>query len=265
MYHSSNAEFYMQLSTHVYQISHFSDSRILYSKNDSNIVAETHTDFIQGIKTFQKFFSIKLALPFFNIFITPDRKEYDRFVSHLTKTPTHKGRVAQPQVLDLYLLSPNAYQKDASAFFAGKNGKYDKDIYRRVVIHETVHMLEEFLAPKGHMEYPALGWSTEGLAVYISQQHLREDDIWELLKKDLHTNSVPSLKNCNGTNSYTWGWTIISFIEKKYGRDSILSYIQSPCHTDLVSLLGTNTSAFEAEWQEFAKLEAKKLLDKVPL
>jgi len=243
-----------------YQIAHFAELRIIHVKRDDNVVAETHNSFIQGVESVKKYFNLKIESPFFNIFIAPDRKEYDRFVAHLTKTPTSKGRVGQPQVLDLYLLSPNAYKEDASPFFAGTNGNYDNDIYKRVIVHETVHMMEEFLAPKGHMEHQALAWSSEGLAVYVSEQYLKEQDIRKCMQTDLDENNIPALKELKGAVAYIWGWTVPRFIEKKYGRNKILSYIKAPCRTDLLKLLDAETSEFEKEWKFQHQSEAEKLV-----
>ena len=241
-----------------YGIAHFKRARIIISKNDEDVLRETYRNFVYGCKTVLKYLGLRVELPLFNIFIAPSRKEYDRFVAHLTKIPTSKGRVAQPQMADLYLLSPNAYPKDAESVYLGPNGVYDKGLYRRTVVHEAVHMAEEYLSPKGAMETRPQWWK-EGLAVYVSGQYKKDRDIKELIKSSL--DKIPDIRGVKGANSYVWGWSIIRYIETRFGKNKILNILEKQVDLDLHKTFKIQQQVFEKEWQKTARVNAREILN----
>jgi hypothetical protein len=65
----------------------------------------------------------------------------------------------------MVVISPSAYAVHTTF-------KYIPDEFRRLLIHELIHMMEEFLTPD--IETTPRWWS-EGLAVYLSGQWRFED------------------------------------------------------------------------------------------
>ncbi|MFC1705878.1 hypothetical protein ACFL59_03535, partial [Planctomycetota bacterium] len=131
-----------------YRIAHRGLLRILYADRDCDVVEPTAAGMRTAVRTVQDRLGVALDLPLFNVFIAPNRAEYDRLVAHLTSTPTRPSRVGQPQGHDLYLLSPTAWPTEAVPELLGEDGRYDPAIYLRLLVHETVHMVEEDISPR---------------------------------------------------------------------------------------------------------------------
>lgn len=237
----------MKQSGLLYEISHFEHARVLTTPQDENIVGMTYESFVHGLSMVTEYFDLKIDLPFFNIFVAPDRRNYDHFVSHLTPTPTNKGRVGQPQLVDLYLLSPNSYRKDADEFYWKGTDDFDKDVYRRLLFHETVHMIEEFISPKGVMAIRPQWWS-EGLAVYLSQQYLLDSDIKSYIKLHITERRVPHLNDLHGANAYTWGWSVVKYIEEKTSRTAIRDFMMNSKTNNVLHHFDLE----ENDWHKFA-------------
>ena len=138
---------------------------------------------------------------------------------------------------DLYLLSPNAYHYDAaSSYTSSVDGKYNKEIYQRMIAHEVVHMLEEHLSPKGAMEIRPVWWG-EGLAVYISEQYKFDSDFISLSEKIIKDGLINPPKfeffnNISGSDAYIWGWILIDIIIKKCGKKDVFDFIKNNSYTD---------------------------------
>lgn len=234
-----------------YSIAHSKRARVVFSEKDRNIVSETRKNAVAGIDAVLKYFSLRFKFPLINIFIAPGRKEYDFFVAHLTPVPTSKGRIGQPQAVDLYLLSPNAYKRDADHVYLKPGGIYNKAMYGRFIVHEMVHMAEEYISPRGAMDARPRWWS-EGLAVYLSGQY-RESGIQDLMKKALAGNHIPSIDELSGPNAYIWGWTVIKYIETRFGKSKIRHVLERTNNFNLSKILGVNSKNFEQKWRKFVE------------
>ncbi|MCK5071810.1 MAG: hypothetical protein KAQ98_00175 [Bacteriovoracaceae bacterium] len=244
--------------TNLYKTSHYKESRVIYPKDEDNIAEQTYQSFKLGINKTLQYFNLNIKLPLFNIFIVPNRKEYDSFVAHLTSIPTSKGRVGQPQLVDLYLLSPLAYKTDADEFYINKDGSYNEQIYKRLVIHESVHMIEELISPKDSMEVRPLWWS-EGLAVLISEQYRLDSDIIEYMRKDLFNKQLPRIQMLEGVSSYTWGWSLVKFCIDNFGIDKIIKIMKETCDKDIIQYLNITESELEKKWHESILKTSKEI------
>ena len=229
-----------------WQIKYFRGARVIYAEKDENSVEKAYKYAIAGMRKYLRFFGLPPEFQLINIFIAPRRMEYDRLVSHLTKTPTNKGRLGQPQGHDLYLISPNAWPADVHPDYLGRDGKYDKKVYRQFIEHEIVHMIEEQFSPKGAMEIRPQWWS-DGIAVYATGQY-RDRLNRKLMKEDLEAGKSPMIAGMKGRDAYVWGWSLVRFIEKRLGRGALRSVIQNSCTDDILGFLKLSRSRFEAEW-----------------
>ena len=221
--------------------------RIIYARTEEAVVEETLVNVQFGRRESLRFFGLEDNLPTFNVFLAPSRAEYDRFVIHLTPTPTRKERVAQPQGPDLYLLSPLAYPRDADCFVYPPEGVYDKEEYRRIVFHETVHMLDESVSPKGAMEVRPLWWA-EGLAVWVSGQH-EEKELLRRLSEALKAPPLPDPERLEGGLAYVLGWTLVRYIEERCGRGKLRDIMLNTSDPDILGLAGLASSAEIAKWK----------------
>ncbi len=220
---------------------------MIFCDMDANAVDETYKYALNGIRKGLRFFLLPPAFPLINIFIAPDRKEYDKLVSHLTKIPTGKGRLGQPQGQDLYLISPNAWPTDVHPDYLGPDGACDKMVYRQFLEHEIVHMIEEYSSPKNAMKIRPQWWG-DGIAVYATGQY--GDRInREEIKKDLAADKLPQIIGLKGREAYVWGWSLVRYIEKYFGREILKKIMLESCTEDILGFLKLRKNKFELEWR----------------
>ena len=223
--------------------------RIFYTQKEENILKETERNFEDAKNEICKYFDVNIELPVFNLFIAENRGAYDFFVQNYTTIPTSKDRLAQPQLIDLYILSPNAYNADSNYDYAP--GYYDKDEYKRLIKHEFIHMFEEYLSPKGSMEVRPLWWG-EGLAVYLSEQYKEEGIFMKYLDEEVKR-EIPTFEEIVGRKAYIFGWTIIKFLEEKYGKKLLMRIIKENNSEDILSSVSISKEKFYDEWKVYLK------------
>lgn len=230
-----------------YNIKHYKGARVIYLDRDADAVETTYKHAMSGIRKGLRFFGLPPEFPLINIFIAPRRTEYDKLVSHLTKVPTSKGRLGQTQGHDLYIISPKAWATDVHPDYLASNGGYDKKVYRQFIEHETIHMIEEYSSPKNAMEIRPQWWC-EGLAVYTTGQY-RDRINREETKKDLAIDKLPHITGMKGRDAYVWGWSLVRYIEKRFGREILKKIIIESCTEDILGFLKLRRNKFELEWR----------------
>ena len=230
-----------------YNIGYFTGARVIYRDQDADAVAPAYKYAMAGLRKGLRFFGLPREFPLINLFIAPDRKEYDRLVAHLAKTPTNKGRLGQPQGHDLYLISPNAWPADVHPDYLTADGVCDKKVYRQFIEHELIHMIEEYSSPKGAMEIRPRWWS-EGLAVYATGQY-KDRLTRKCLKEDLAAGRFPAITELKGRDAYVWGWSLVRCIEKLLGRQALKKVMVSSCTQDILGVLNLPKKKFEREWR----------------
>ena len=154
-----------------------------------------------------------------------------------------------PQRTDLVVLSPRAYEPDA--FHHSPAG------YKRLLVHEAVHMVEEYLSP--NIEALPRWWS-EGLATYLSGQWKAEDRERAEVVQGIQAGVIPALAEMRGGAGasdravelcYVWGWTVVEFIEVGYGRDMVRRVVEECDDGDVFRILGESAQAFESKWRHW--------------
>ncbi len=159
--------------------------------------------------------------------------------------PSRPTRMAQPQRTDLVVLSPSAYGQHSTF-------EYVPDEYSRLLFHEVIHMFEERLAP--NMDTPPRWWS-EGLAAYLSGQWEHEDQYGfrQPVLQGLETGRIPDIREIEASVElcYDWGWSIVMFIEKIYGREPILRIVSECDNGDVCGILGEDMDTFQRNWKRW--------------
>jgi len=197
------------------------------------------------------YFQVSKPFPKIRVVFANSRSEFDSLVRDLLhvniEVPSNPARVAQPQRTDLGVLSPSAY-KTHSIY------KYDPDEFRRLLLHELVHMMEEFITPD--METSPRWWS-EGLAVYLSGQWLHEDDFRKPVLEGIAGRNVPGFSSIEAERklAYAWGWTIVRFIETTYGRDMIRRMVEECADGQVLAVIGEGAAGLEECWRDWLLAE----------
>lgn len=230
-----------------YNIRYFKDARVIFCDRDVNAVDETYKYALAGIRKGLGFFMLQPEFPLINLFIVPNREEYDRMVSHLTRIPTSKGRLGQPQGHDFYLISPNAWPTDMHPDYLTPDGACDKKVYRQFIEHEIVHMIEEYSSPKGAMEIRPQWWG-DGIAVYATGQYKDRLTV-KNIKEDLADSRLPDIAAMKGRDAYVWGWSLVRYIDKLFGRETLKKIMVESCTGDILGFLKLRKKEFELEWR----------------
>lgn len=193
------------------------------------------------------YFGLSEAFPKVKVVLVPNRNEYDRLVRDLLgveiEVPSNPARIAQPQRTDMVVLSPSAYVRHSVY-------KYIPDDFSRLLVHELVHMVEEHLSPD--IEASPRWWS-EGLAVYLSDQWMHEDEFRKPTSEGISQNKIPRIREIaeNRKLAYEWGWTIVRFIESAYGKEKVLQIVRECADGNVFSMIGEEVDSLQNRWRNW--------------
>lgn len=220
---------------------------IRFVTGDDRYAQETFAILSKSLPVVTGYFLLSDPFPKVRVVLVPDRNEYDRLVRNLLRVeievPSNPARIAQPQRTDMVLLSPAAYE--AHSIY-----KYIPGDFKRLLVHELVHMVEEYLSP--NMEASPRWWG-EGLAVYLSEQWHHEDEFRKAAIDGISGNSIPGFRQIEAdrTLAYHWGWTIVQFIETVYGRNMILRIVRECADGNVFSIIGDSVERLEKQWRSW--------------
>ena len=220
-----------------------------FVESDRRYAEATAAKLEDAIEALTEYFGLEAPLPRIRAFLAHNRDAFDELVADVLKIqierPSDPRRIAQPQRTDIVLLSPAAY--------AGQSAyEYVPADFHRMIHHELVHVIEELLSPD--IEASPLWWS-EGLAVYLSDQWLHECqfDFLEPVLKAIRSGVAPSLSSIFSDPSlaYSFGWTLVRFIEETAGKTAIVQAVSSVDDGDVLAWLGEKRSSFENAWSNW--------------
>jgi len=192
------------------------------------------------------YFEVDRPLPLVRAILAADREAFDALVADRLRVeierPSDPRRVAQSQGTDIVLLSPSVYATQ-SAY------RYVRDDFRRMVRHELVHVFQERLSPG--IEASPLWWD-EGLAVYLSEQwrHNSPFRFREPVLESVREGRLPALAAVRTDRSlaYSFGWTLVRFIERRWGKDAVVRVVHRMRDGDVFAALEEGVGRFEEAW-----------------
>jgi len=202
-----------------------------------------------------QYFSFSGLFPTVRVILVTNRYEFDRLVRDLLKVeievPSHPARIAQPQRTDLVAISPSAYE--AETIF-----QYNLGEFQRLMVHELIHMVEEHLSP--NIELSPRWWG-EGLAVYLSEQWRYDNEYKKIAIDGIEQKNIPSFRQIEMERkmAYDWGWTIVKYIETKYGTDMILRIVNECADGKVFAMIGDNVNLLERQWKQWLLSEYKNI------
>lgn len=230
-------------------------TKVGFGSGDRSFAEETHAGLKEAVEFLSGYFHVESGSLSVRAVLAGSRNEYDRLVGELLgvhmKNPSGPRRIAQTQGTDLVFLSPRVYPTD-SAY------EYSTGSYRRLVLHETTHVFEEYLSPNVEA-IPR--WWTEGLAVYLSEQWEQEEEFRGTVLGGIKRREIPSVRELaeNVSLSYLWGWTIVRYVEYMYGAEMIRNIIEQCADGDVVKIIGEKARKFQTGWAEYLKIEKNNL------
>lgn len=227
---------------------------IRYMAGEGRFAQETFAILSRCLPDIASYFSVADPLPRVKTVLVPDRSEFERLVRELLRVqieaPSNPARIAQAQRTDMVVLSPSAYEQH-SVF------RYVPDDFKRLLIHELVHMVEEHLTPD--IEASPRWWS-EGLAVHFSEQWRYEDDFRRSAIDGIAGNNIPSFCQIEAQRqlAYDWGWTIVMFVEGAYGREMIVRMVKECADGDVFRVIGEDAQTLEERWRDWLLAEGAR-------
>jgi peptidase MA superfamily protein len=215
---------------------------------DRQFAKDTASSLVNAASKLAEYFEVNGPLPLIRAILAPDRDAFDVLVADLLdvriERPSDPRRIAQPQKTDIVFLSPSAYATQSTY-------TYVPDDFQRMATHELVHVVQELLSP-GIEESPL--WWDEGLAVYLSNQwqHTSQFRFREPVLQSIQDGHAPTLSAIQTDNSlaYSFGWTLVRFIEQEMGKTAIVSVVKQMMDGDVFTALGVvDAVSFQEAWQ----------------
>jgi hypothetical protein len=70
------------------------------------------------------------------------------------------------------------------------------------------------------------------------------------MKRDRAAGKIPGIDELQGSPAYIWGWSLVRYIEKSFGRKKLLEIMRNTCTSDIPKVLKLNKRTLEKDWQK---------------
>ncbi len=149
----------------------------------------------------------------------------------------------------LDLLAPDVWGDQAC-----EHDPDDRDHVRRLITHEAVHVYHGQVNPSedlGLLE--DIGWFTEGLATYISGQ--LETDHAGRAAEAIAAGAAPEHLATAWSGQYRYGvcGSMVAFIDRTWGRDTLRSLLTATSQDELLGRLGVTEAEFLQRWRDWVR------------
>ena len=224
---------------------------LYYTTLDKQNIVEYKAYFEAGKRTVEEFFQSSYISDF-NIYIHPSRSSLDSAWQKDWNMPDFKSEcwmVASGISNKLDIISPKKWDSLACEHSYSNSIKT-----QRLITHELAHVFhgQQNKSPD-FSSVTGIDWFVEGLAVYASGQC---DSIRILeVKKALSENKIPETldKFWTGNLKYGLSGTVVLYLDKKFGRDKIVSLLKFNNIEDLLNALNTTEFEIINGWNEYMK------------
>lgn len=224
---------------------------IHYTKDAEREIKSINENLQTGVESINHFFGY-LFLQKFDVYIFPGRALLDKQWQKDWNDPGFKSQcwmIASGVAHRLDLLSPNTWNTEACDHNAN-----DTTEIRQVIWHELAHVFHGQQNPDHTFSYiEKLDWLVEGLATYVSGQ-LTEKRV-QRLKHIIADNKIPPTLDdfWKGPERYGLSGSIVSYIDKKFGRKKLFELLNLTNKQSALQSLGITELQLIADWQNFFK------------
>ncbi len=222
---------------------------LYFTTSDKQNIIEYKAYLEPGKKTVEEFFQSSFKHDF-SIYIHPSRASLDSAWQKDWNMPDFKSQcwmVASGVYNKLDIISPKKW-----AGFACEHSYSDSIETLRLITHELVHVYhgQQNNSPD-FSDVSGIDWFIEGLAVYASGQ-CDTKRISEV-KSALSENNVPQRLNdfWSGKLKYGLSGTVVMFLDKKYGREMLISLLRYNDIGDITSQLNTTEEEILKSWKKY--------------
>ncbi len=154
----------------------------------------------KSMSELNNFFDINWVENTPNIFIVPNRKEFDNLLGY----PTKDWLIGYGVSTSIYILDKRGIKKHSNHEFSNLK-------YQQLIKHELCHLFQETVS-----RYLCPVWLSEGLAVYLSEEI-----------KDVKINFKLFLNNyfIAEKSSYDEGSYFVKFLIEKFGKKKFIQFL----------------------------------------
>lgn len=185
-----------------------------------------------------------------SVHLFPHRDEFSAALREAWGIPeTQCWMVGAADDHSLYLLSPDVWAGEACEHDPADDG------HRRMLIaHEAVHVYHGQINPSADLGLlEDIGWFIEGLATWASGQ--LETDHAGRAAEALDRDVAPSrlVDAWSGPYRYGVAGSMVAFIDRRWGRPTLLALLTSESTTGILAALDTTEADFLRQWQEWVR------------
>lgn len=220
-----------------------------YTASDEKNIVE-YKDFIEaGKKTVEEFFQGPYDNDF-SIYIHPSRISLDSTWQKDWNMPGFKSQcwmVASGVSSQLDIISPKKWDSLACEHSYSNSIKT-----QQLIAHELVHVYhgQQNKSPD-FSDISGIDWFVEGLAVYASGQC--DTERIADVKNAVSENNIPENLSDFWTGKLKYGLsgTVVMFLDKKYGREMLISLLRFNDIKDITSQLNTSEEEILKDWKKY--------------
>jgi hypothetical protein len=222
----------------------------LHYKGDDESETKRYRELIDKGVGSVTFFTKSSFAKEFKVYVHPSRAALDNQWQTDWNMPDFKSHcwmVASGTASKLDLLSPLKWKTEAC-----EHTYADRDKTQKVITHELFHVYHGQHNPSPDFsQTEGIDWFVEGFAAYASGQC--DKDRLDVVKKSVLDKTSPSSLDAFWTGNLRYGWSgsMAMFIDKKYGREKILSLLVHTTKAEILGSLKTNEADLLKEWADY--------------
>ena len=188
-----------------------------YQDRDKELIKEVATYLDDNVDKIFNFFEVEILKEKITINIIPTKKEFDEIYKYTWNCDAENWSIGfySSKTKQITYLSINDY-KNTSHAFEKNDYSIAKEYYKKTILHEFVHYVNDLFKIKHNCGYTEK-YLSEGLATYLSKQ--KSD------KKINFNYSMDQILNSKGCYD---GWYLITkYLIENYDKQFIFSLIES--------------------------------------
>ncbi|HBS86688.1 MAG: hypothetical protein A2W91_11720 [Bacteroidetes bacterium GWF2_38_335] len=213
------------------------DKFSFYRMNESDQVLYDYL--LESHKTIEDFFGEHFDRRF-EVAVYPDRKSLDRQIAREKKDSTFKSdcsQIAFPNALRLYLLSPDAWEKESCTKIPTK-----KEAVKKLILGELVHIFHsQYNFSPDVCKTTEIRWFAQGLELYVTEG---------INSGDYEINSgINRLADLDSIGAAFFA----EFIDLNYGRQKLFYILQFSSGEQIAETLEKTEAGLLSDLQNYIK------------
>lgn len=202
-----------------------------------------------GRKKVEAWFGAPFPHPFV-VHVYPNRAAFTARMREAWKEPnleTQCWMVGVGMATELMLLAPSRWRAEAC-----EHNPDDRAALARLIVHEIVHVYHSQMNPRLDADpdgMEPLGWFVEGLAVLVSGQ--LDDGHLAPASEAVRVGAAPTALAAAWSGKYRYGvsGSIVGFIERAWGRPTVVALLRAQSPADVLGRLGVTEPELLARWR----------------